>query len=150
MQLPKKTTAITPHLTVRDVEAAAKFYEKAFGFTRKFALPGAGGRIMHAEVGHENCTVMIGPESRERGMLSPISAGGTAVSIFVYVPDVDKQHARAVAAGAKELMPPSEQFFGSRTSLLLDPDGHQWMFAQHKKEVSLEDMKKAALASGKK
>ncbi|HYH99742.1 VOC family protein [Hyalangium sp.] len=149
MQLPKKTTAITPHLTVRDVDAAAKFYEKAFGFTRKFALPGAGGRIMHAEVGHENCTVMIGPESRERGMLSPISAGGTAVSIFVYVADVDKQHARALAAGAKELMPPSEQFFGSRTSLLLDPDGHQWMFAQHKKEVSLDDMKKAALASAR-
>jgi PhnB protein len=149
MQLPKKTTAITPHLTVRDVDTAAKFYERAFGFTRKFALPGAGGKIMHAEVGHENCTVMIGPESRERGMLAPITAGGPSVSIFVYVSDVDKQHARAVAAGAKELMPPSEQFFGSRTSLLLDPDGHQWMFAQHKKEVSIEDMKKAALASSK-
>lgn len=150
MQLPKKSTAITPHLTVRDVEAAAKFYEKAFGFTRKFALPGAGGRIMHAELTHENCTVMLGPESRERGMLAPITAGGSAVSIFVYVPDVDKQHARAIAAGAKELMPPSDQFFGSKTSLLLDPDGHQWMFAQHKKEVSLDDMKKAALASGAK
>lgn len=149
MQLPKKSTAITPHLTVRDVETAAKFYEKAFGFTRKFALPGAGGRIMHAELTHENCTVMLGPESRERGMLAPITAGGTAVSIFVYVPDVEKQHARAIAAGAKELMPPSDQFFGSKTSLLLDPEGHQWMFAQHKKEVSLDDMKKAALASAK-
>jgi PhnB protein len=144
MQLPKKTTAITPHLTVRDVDAAAKFYEKAFGFTRKFALPGAGGRIMHAEVAHDNCTVMLGPESKERGMLAPISSGGSPVSIFVYVPDVDKTHARAIAAGAKELMPPSEQFFGARTSLLLDPDGHQWMFAQHKKEMSLEEMTKAA------
>ncbi|HVG61759.1 MAG TPA: VOC family protein [Hyalangium sp.] len=144
MQLPKKTAAITPHLTVRDVDAAAKFYEKAFGFARKLALQGAGGRIMHAEVSHDNCTVMIGPESRERGMLAPISSGGSPVSIFVYVADVDKTHARAVAAGAKELMPPSEQFFGARTSLLLDPDGHQWMLAQHKKELSLQEMTKAA------
>jgi PhnB protein len=146
MQLPKKTTAITPHLTVRDVQAAATFYEKAFGFTRKFMLPGSGGRIMHAEMGYENCTVMIGPESLQRGMRSPLSAGGTPVSIFVYVSDVDKLHARAVAAGAKELVAPSEQFFGARTTVLADPDGHQWMFAQHKKEVSVDVMTEAIRA----
>jgi len=143
MQLPKKTTAITPHLTVRDVAAAANFYEKAFGFTRKFMLPGPGGRIMHAEMGHDNCTVMIGPESIQRGMRSPLTAGGTPVSLFVYVADVDAVHSRALAAGAKELVAPSDQFFGARTSVLLDPDGHQWMFAQHQKEVSVDDMTKA-------
>jgi PhnB protein len=144
MQMPKKSTAITPHLTVRDVAAAASFYEKAFGFTRKFMLPGPGGRIMHAELVHENCTVMIGPESLERGMRAPITAGGTPVSLFVYVTDVDALHSRALASGAKELVPPSEQFFGARTSVLLDPDGHQWMFAQHKKEVSVDEMTAAA------
>jgi PhnB protein len=143
MQLPKKTTAVTPHLTVRDVLTAVTFYEKAFGFTRKFMLPGAGGRIMHAEMIHEGCTIMIGPESLERNMRSPMTAGGSPVSLFVYVADVDKLHARSVAAGAKELVAPNDQFFGARTTVVLDPDGHQWMFAQHKKEVSVEDMTKA-------
>ena len=64
MQFPKKTTAVTPHLIVRDVTAAVAFYEKAFGFTKKFMLPGASGKIMHAEMGHEGCTIMIGPEPK--------------------------------------------------------------------------------------
>jgi PhnB protein len=72
-----------------------------------------------------------------------MSAGGSPVSLFVYVADVDKLHARAIAAGAKELVAPNDQYFGARTTVVLDPDGHQWMFAQHKKEVSVEDMTKA-------
>src|SRR5688500_12302136 len=143
MQLPKKTTALTPHLTVRDVAAAVTFYEKALRFTRKLMLPGAAGRILRAAVTHQGCSIMIGPESLERNMRSPRTAGGSPVSLFVYVADVDKLHARAMAAGAKELVAPNDQFFGARTTVVLDPDGHQWMFAQHKKEVSVEDMTKA-------
>ena len=149
MQMPKKTTAITPHLTVRDVEAATAFYEKAFGFKRKFMLPGRGGRIMHAEVTHEGCTVMIGPESPDRGLLSPLSTGGTPVSLFVHVEDVDKVHAQALAAGARELLQPDEQFFGARTSVVVDPDGHQWMLAQQKKEVSIDAMLQATRAGSR-
>ena len=52
MKLPTKTTAVTPHLTVRDVQAAAKFYEKAFGFTIEMMLPAKDGRVMHAELHH--------------------------------------------------------------------------------------------------
>ena len=149
MKLPKKTTAITPHLTVRDVAAAAKFYEKAFGFTIKLMLPGgADGRIMHAEVGHSNCTIMIGPESLERGLRSPLTAGATPpVSLFVYVDGVDAIHARALGAGAKELLPPSEQFFGARTSIVADPDGHQWMLAEHRVELTEDAMKENLAAA---
>lgn len=140
MKLPEKSTAITPHLTVRDVDKAVKFYADAFGFKRKFLLPGPQGRIMHAELTHANCTVMLGPESIERNMKAPITAGGTPVSLFVYVEDVDKLHAQAMAAGAREVFAPNDQFFGARTCLLLDPDGHQWMFAQHQLDMSADEM----------
>ncbi|HJL42606.1 MAG TPA: VOC family protein [Myxococcales bacterium LLY-WYZ-16_1] len=144
MKLPVKTTAVTPHITVRDVEAAARFYERAFGFRIQLLLPGGPhGTIRHAEVGHEGCTIMIGPESPQRGIRAPVDAGGTPpVSMFVYVDDVDAVHQRAVEAGAIELLPPSEQFFGARTCVLADPDGHQWMMAQHQEELSESDMRK--------
>jgi PhnB protein len=142
--MPEKSTAITPHLTVRDVGAAMGFYEQAFGFKRKFMLPRPDGKVMHAEVVHDNCTVMLGPESLQRGMRAPVTSGGASpVSLFVYVDDVDALYQRAVAAGAKTLLEPNDQFFGDRTCLLLDPDGHQWMFAEHKKDVSVDEMLQA-------
>jgi PhnB protein len=145
MKLPEKSTAITPHLTVRDVAQAVTFYEQAFGFKRKFMLPGPGGRVMHAELVHQDCTVMLGPESPERGMLAPVTSGAVPpVSLFVYVDDVDRLHAQALAAGAHEVLPPNDQFFGARTCLLLDPDGHQWMFATHTREVSVDEMLQAS------
>src|SRR5688500_18514055 len=109
--IPAGTTAVAPHLTVRDIDAAMAFYEKAFGFERKFSLPGQGGRTMHAEMGHAGSTIMLGPESPSRGIHSPRELGWSPVSMFVYVPDVDALYARALAAGAVELLPPSNQFF---------------------------------------
>jgi uncharacterized glyoxalase superfamily protein PhnB len=144
MQLPPNSSAISAHLTVRDVKTAAEFYAKAFGFQIKMMLPGQGGRIMHAQLNHGQSTLMVGPESLERGMKAPITSGLTPpVSMFIYVADVDATHRNAIAAGAKELLSPNEQFFGARTSVVLDPDGHQWMLAQHKKDVSVEEMQKA-------
>lgn len=140
MRMPEKSTAVTPHLTVRDVGEAVAFYVEAFGFTRKFILPRPDGKVMHGEVVHDGCTIMIGPESAERGIRAPVSSGFTPVSLFVYVDDVDVLHARAVARGARSVLAPNDQFFGARTCLLLDPDGHQWMFAVHQRDVSVDEM----------
>lgn len=149
MQLPPNSSSISPHLTVRDVKAAAEFYAKAFGFQIKMMLPGQQGKIMHAQLNHGSSTLMVGPESIQRGMKAPITSGlNPPVSLFIYVDDVDATHKNALALGAKELIAPGDQFFGSRTSVVVDPDGHQWMVAQHKKDVSVEEMK-SALKGGK-
>lgn len=140
MQMPENTVAVTPHLTVRDLDRAVDFYQRAFGFGKKFTLPGQGGRTMHAELTHNGCTIMLGPESAERGLRSPASLGASPVSLMVYVDDVDALHARATREGATELVPCTDQFFGARTCVLLDLDGHQWMFAQHMRAVTPEEM----------
>jgi uncharacterized glyoxalase superfamily protein PhnB len=38
------------YLTVKDADAALAFYQKAFGFEKKMAMPGPDGKTMHAEV----------------------------------------------------------------------------------------------------
>jgi PhnB protein len=72
------------------------------------------------------------------------------VSIAMYVENVDELHARAIAAGAKELRAPANQFYGDRASSFADPFGHVWHLATHIEDVSPEEMNRRMEAMSKK
>lgn len=141
--LPKGFNWVTPYLTVRDCAAAIAFYEKAYGFEKREAIPGPGGMIMHAEMMHQDSMIMMG-QSPQMGTKAP--QGTPPVSLYVYVEDVDALCKRAAAAGAKVKEQPVDKFYGDRVCLLNDPDGHYWYFATHVKDVSPEEMADAAKA----
>lgn len=144
MKIPPGSAAITAHLTVKDIQTAMDFYEKAFGFQRAFTLPGPGGRIMHGEMTYQGCKLMLGPESAHTGVKAPSSyPSAPPVTMYVYTDDVDALCEKVKPLGARVLVPPANMFFGDRTCVLMDPDGHQWMFATHQKDVSAEDMNAA-------
>lgn len=144
--LPEGMSWIIPYLTVRDVKAAIEFYGRAFGMKQRMAMPGPDGAIMHAEITHEDTVLMLGPEDPERGTKGPTALGGSPVTIMLYVRDVDAWHRRAVDAGARSIMAPEDQFWGDRTCLVLDPDGHKWFAATHVRDVSPTEMAKAMQA----
>jgi PhnB protein len=75
---------------------------------------------------------------------SPKSVGRTSVGICLYVEDVDALAKQAVAAGAKELRPVANQFYGDRVGTYQDPFGHVWTIATHIEDVSPEEMMKRA------
>jgi uncharacterized glyoxalase superfamily protein PhnB len=106
-------------------------------------LPGPDGKIMHAQVRIGDSAVMLVDENRSCGMLGPKAVGGTPVTIHLYVDDVDAVYERAVAAGAKAKMPPSDMFWGDRYGVLEDPFGHHWSVATHTRDVSAEEMQQA-------
>ena len=144
---PEGMRWVSPYLTVKDAEAAIAFYNKAFGFETRFVAPGPDGKPMHAELQHKDSVIMLGPEcpqSAEHGFRSPSSIGGTSVTLYTYVEDVDALFEQAKAAGAKVIEAPKDQFWGDRTCLLVDPDGHAWMFATHVRDVSPEELKPPA------
>jgi PhnB protein len=66
------------------------------------------------------------------------------VTISLYLPDVDGVWAKALAAGAKELRPPTDQFYGDRTAQFEDPWGHRWNIGTHVEDVSPEEMERRA------
>jgi len=66
--------------------------------------------------------------------------------MYVYVEDVDELFNKAVSAGAKFLDPVKDQFWGDRHGRLEDPFG-LWSIATHKKDLSEEEMKRAAEAA---
>ena len=76
-------------------------------------------------------------------MQVPPVAWGTAVSLHLYVEDVDAAFKRAVSAGAQVKMPVADMFWGDRCGFVTDPDGYSWMVATHKAEPTPADMKKA-------
>lgn len=121
---------LAPYLTVKDASAAIDFYTRAFGFEKKFAMPGPDGKLMHTEMTYKDCVIMFGPEREGTPCKSPATSGHPSpVVLYVYCEDVDALFARATAAGAKSGQPPQTMFYGDRTCLLTDPDGHSWYFA---------------------
>jgi PhnB protein len=138
--VPDGYHTVTPYLAVRDAARALELYARAFGATEHVRMPGPGGSVMHAEVKIGDSMVMLGEESPDRGAPSPQTLGGSAVSLLLYLPDVDAAFARATGAGCKPLMPPTDMFWGDRMCKVED----QWGMATHKEDVSPEETARRA------
>jgi PhnB protein len=135
---------VSPYLVVRDVEKAMDFYERAFGLQKGMAYGEPDGTPFYGEVLHEDMIIMVGlPQA---GKSHP-GKRSTAMTLYCYTGDADTMAARAVAAGAEIIREPEDQFWGHRTCLLADPDGHAWMWAEVKKNVDLPEMGRSAAGS---
>lgn len=133
-------TAITAMLTVGDVEKAYAFYQNGLGFQGRGVMPGPDGKPMHAELKLRESTLMLGPENPAWQASSAKTLGNTPATLYLLVEDVDKVTTQAVNAGATLLQPPTDMFWGDRTSTVVDPDGNKWMLATHKAEPTPEQM----------
>lgn len=79
-------------------------------------------------------------------VLSPQSLGGSAVTIYKYVEDVDAVFNKAVSAGATVTMLLMDAFWGDRYGRLVDRFGHEWSLATHEQDLSEEEIIKAGQA----
>jgi PhnB protein len=138
--IPNGYHTVTPYLVVKDAASAIDFYKKAFGATELFRMAGPHGRVMHAEIKIGNSPIMMADECPEMRTRSPQSVGGSPVSMYLYVEDVDALFSQAVAAGAKVTRPVKDQFYGDRSGGLEDPFGHVWYVATHKEDVPPEEI----------
>lgn len=135
--------AVTAMLTVSDVKAAANFYQKAFGFTKRGIMSGPDGKAIHGELTLRGVTIMLSPESDRMGAKSAKSAGSSPTSLYLLTENVDKMVAKAVKLGATAKGPVMDMFWGDRTGTVLDPDGYMWMIATHKANPTPKEMAKA-------
>ncbi|MGB6529778.1 MAG: hypothetical protein WBF33_16860 [Candidatus Nitrosopolaris sp.] len=65
---------------------------------------------------------MLAEESAEMKCHPPESIGGSPVSMYVYVRDADPIFNQAVSAGATEINPVKDQFYGDRSGYLIHLD----------------------------
>jgi PhnB protein len=140
--IPDGYHTVTPYLCVKGAAGAIDFYKKAFGAVELVRMPDPSGKVMHAEIKIGDSHIMMADEHPEMNFTSPKSLGGTPVCLCLYVEDVDALAARAVAAGATQIRPVKDQFYGDRSGTFADPFGHIWTISTHKEDVSPEEMKR--------
>ena len=142
--IPEGYHSITPYLIIKGASDAIEFYKRAFGATEVMRMPKPDGSIGHAELSIGDSKIMLADEYPEMGYRSPLSIGGAGISIMLYIEKVDEVFKRALAAGAKELQPVKDQFYGDRSGTLQDPFGHIWTVGMHVEDVTPEEMGRRA------
>lgn len=146
---PEKFSRLSAYLVVKGATRAIDFYSRVFGATELYRLTEPSGKIGHAELELGGARFMLADEYPDFGALSPITIGGSPISMHLYVDDVDALVKRAEEAGATLLRPLKDEFFGDRTAMVADPFGHKWHLATRVEDVSPEEMQRrwrAALA----
>ena len=137
-----------PHLIVSDGLAALEFYQTTFGAAEGDRMMAPDGkRLMHGEVvldGHKIFVSDEFPESEGGSCKTPGTLGGTSVRVTIVVDDADGIVERAVAGGARVLMPVQDMFWGARYGKIVDPFGHEWGINQELKEQTPEETQAAA------
>jgi uncharacterized glyoxalase superfamily protein PhnB len=127
---------LIPALSVSDPRASLAWLEK-LGFQTVMSMPMADGTIVHAHAARGDAHVMLGPTCG-KGM------GAPGVTLYVNIPDsVDELCARARAGGISVTQDPRDEFWGDRIFEVEHPDGYRFTFANHVRDVSEEEMKRA-------
>lgn len=144
--IPKGYNSITPYLVVKGAADAIEYYQKVFGATQVFRMDQPDGRVGHAELQIGDSRIMLAEENPKMGpgYTSAETVGASPVSLYLYMPDVDRVFERAIAAGGKSLRPVQDQFYGDRSGFFQDPFGHLWGIATHVEDVSPKEMEERA------
>ena len=116
--------AIAPMLSVRQGARAVEFYKSAFGATEVYRVEDPGGAVV-SRLSVAGAEFWLADESPEHANFSPESLGGGSVRMILTVLHPDAMVARAIAAGAREVVA-VEEAHGWRLGRVVDPFGHHW------------------------
>jgi len=145
--IPEGYHTVTPYLAVDDAAEAIDYYTKAFGAKERVRMETPDGQVGHAELEIGDSLVMLSDPFPQGSTKTPTELGGTSVSVFMYVEDVDAVVKQAVDAGATVTMEVADQFWGDRFGSVKDPFGHSWSIATHVEDVPPEEMAERAKAA---
>ena len=132
---------LIPYLLLKENAAKAiDFYQKVFNAKLGDCMKGPDGKILHAELTIAESHIML-TESCPPGFSSE---GCPSVTMCLQVPKVDDVVQKAVAEGAAIMTPVSDMFYGERAGVIKDPFGHIWHLSTFIRDLSPEELKKAA------
>lgn len=136
--MPQGYGTVTPFLSARGAAELLDFLIEALGAEKVMSMPGHGDTIMHAEVNIGGSRLMIS---------EAVQGEPTPGAFYLYVPDADALHQRALEAGATLLRPMTDEFWGDRVGMVRDRFGNVWSIATHVEDVSPEELGQRAAAA---
>ena len=138
--IPEGVQAVFPMLVCQSPEAQANFCKVAFGAVEQVRRLGKDGTSIHIAMRINGAFLVVQAEYPDvAASRAPTADGSSPVIIFVYVADIDQAVERAVAMGAKILLPVQDQFWGDRTARIIDPSGHVWTVASRIEETAEDE-----------
>jgi PhnB protein len=133
--------AVVPHIYVDPASDGIAFYKRAFGAVELFRIARSNGRILHAEISICSSVVMIGDP--DGGLYAePRTLGRCTAGLHLFPDDNEALLRRAVAAGAEEIQPPTDLFYGASSASVRDPFGHVWVLLTWKEDLEPEEMER--------
>ncbi|SCC91751.1 Glyoxalase/bleomycin resistance protein/dioxygenase [Thiomonas sp. X19] len=133
---------VFPYLCVSDADAAATFYQRAFGATELFRLVEPEGRIGHLELDFGGTVIMFSEAFPEFGIECPPPTGAVSHRLHLHVDDADAVIVQAVSAGATLERAAQDQFYGERSGVVRDPFGHRWLIGHAIEKVEPQEMQR--------
>ena len=144
--IPAGYPTVIPFLAVQGGLAAIEFYKKAFGARELGRETTPDGRLISGRLRIGQSLIMLSDVFPGDDTAAPSSVGTTTVSLQLYTKDVERVWDRAVAAGAKVVIPLDDAYWGERHGHLLDPFGHHWSLAMRVAMTRAEKARKQAEA----
>lgn len=138
--IPQGFHTLTVNIIADDAEGVVAFLKRALGFKESYRLTLSNGKIAHCELRLGDSVLNLGA-SMEGWPARPLVAQ-------IFVEDSDALFKQALEAGATELMPVTDMFFGSREGRVSDPFGNIWTIATLKEAVAPEEMQRRMSAMG--
>ena len=126
---------VIPMLVCRDAASEIDFCKAAFGAVELARRSAPDGGVVHATLKIGEALVMVHGEFPNLASRAPQSDGTSPVVNYIYVEAVDTVIERAMAAGARVLIPAANQFWGDRVGRIIDPAGHVWNIAARIKKA---------------
>lgn len=136
----RRPRGLYPHLFVRNADAAAGFYGRAFGAAELFRNTLEDGTVLFIELAIGEGRLLLSEETPSLNALAPPTIGGSPVLLYIEVDDVDALFESALAAGAAGEVPVQEMFWGERYGVLRDPFGHRWAVSTAREQFTPEDI----------
>jgi len=124
-----KPRMIIPMLVCRDAAAEIDFCKRAFHAVELSRRTGEDGSVIHATLKIHESLLMVHDVCPHLASQAPSQDGSCPVVNYLYEDEVDSAIERAVAAGARVLLPAEDQFWGDRVGRIIDPSGHVWNIA---------------------
>jgi PhnB protein len=117
---------VQAQLSVRNGRAAVEFYQTAFGAVEEYRVGGTDdNEAVVSQLSVGEAWFWVADESPPHANFSPQSLGGGTVRMLLIAADPAEMVARAVAAGAREVYPVTEEH-GWLLGRIEDPFGHHW------------------------
>jgi len=125
---------VVPHIYVDGASDGIAFYDRAFGAVELLRVNRPDGKILHAEISVCGSLVMIG-DPDDKLYAEPRALGRCTASLHIFSDDNEALLRRAVEAGAEEIQPPTDLFYGANSASVRDPFGHVWVLLTWKQDL---------------